>query len=190
MSTTQNNADMPEPCPCCKSTARFHEIDDAGDNHGGMYIECGNKLCGITTRLQFGENRKNLLLEAWNTRLPSPVAEGDNYRRKLNDAWQRIKMMAIESVTPEKEDQLCDDIEFIQSILKSTAAPLPGDDLDLSKIRIDFFYQAFGGKGGEPVTHKMNADEVIGWNSCVTYLARKEMLKAAPVKTLREGENR
>lgn len=52
-------------CPFCGGSAEFEELDDEA-NFGGLVVTC--LTCLACSRVQFGENRMALLLEAWNRR--------------------------------------------------------------------------------------------------------------------------
>lgn len=71
------------PCPCCGSEARFekvqHEILDP--NFGAEYVECSNRLCGVTTRLVFPvkDDVRRELAEVWNRRSVAPSAGGSTF---------------------------------------------------------------------------------------------------------------
>jgi len=56
------------PCPCCGSAAEFGVA--TGDDEGGHFVYCTNKLCGLTTPLMFAcmDDPKPLLAERWNRR--------------------------------------------------------------------------------------------------------------------------
>jgi len=64
--------DRISPCPCCGSEAFMNQVpyDPQSENSGGYYIECGNRRCGITTRLVFciKDDGRRDLVETWNKR--------------------------------------------------------------------------------------------------------------------------
>lgn len=66
-----------KPCPCCGRDARFEEVPEGQQNSGGIYIECTNKLCRLSTNLMFPlmDDVRPELAQKWNRRVPVTVSE-------------------------------------------------------------------------------------------------------------------
>lgn len=84
------------PCPCCGSAAEFDEA--TGDDFGGHFIACTNRLCGLTTPLMFacGEDPKPLLAERWNRRAPAGVPREPTMR--IRDMGERPPDLTLERI--------------------------------------------------------------------------------------------
>ena len=58
-----------KPCPFCGASADILTVD-AGENHGGMYVQCNNDACMACSTLIFPvkEDVHLFLIERWNRR--------------------------------------------------------------------------------------------------------------------------
>lgn len=65
-------------CPMCGSAAEMQQIEDEeSDDFGAYFIQCSERICGISTHLYFacGDDPKPLLIEVWNRRANQPEGE-------------------------------------------------------------------------------------------------------------------
>lgn len=169
MTNTQNNADMPEllPCPFCNCATIFVTHYNAA-----TCTDCGAEAA----------------MQSWNTRSPSPVAEGDKADAlKAFDTAEKIhhtfdpSMYRLEVVLTEKQ---------YTTIRKSLSAPSPGDDLAgmieyvVSKTHASVSFVRLGDKDWTVISGGHYTGTGVDPKSAFTDSLNK--MGGAPVKTLRE----
>ena len=91
-----------KPCPCCGWDARFEEVTEGQQNSGGIYIECTNELCRLSTNLMFPlmDDVRPELAQKWNRRVPVTVSEKGEAEMLPDFIRKRIERSCDEAEHP------------------------------------------------------------------------------------------